>query len=610
MTAAWYRTFFGPDFWRLADEEYTGERTATEAAYLVEVLSREAPGRRVVDLGSGLGRHAAQLTAAGFEVVGVDQSAWAVERARGAEPRARWLVHDLLTAAELPFGPVDAAICVQSFGWSTDAAQRRLLRRLRRHLAPGGLLVLDVSSASAILRAFVGEHAESLPGARVTLRRSFDVETGCNLGSMEVAADGEQPRAHEHRIRLYGVHEARALLREAGWSVLRCDADFTAGRRPDLDSRYVQLLARPVEVPPRGLAIGFHARTAGEPLDLRGAPDEGEFLDPDPATLWTSWLREEAGLRHGEAAGYRFDDPYGGGDLAPVLGRRHGCELDPACVTAGAGITGLLQALAGLAGGGTVLCDHHGHPDLPVWARAAGAEVVRADLARDGATGALEAVADARPDLVLLDRPAVRGVPPSVDEVRRLARAAADAGSLVVVDEAYWNYLDPRSSAVRATLDVPNLVVLGGISKAYRMGGLRVGWAVASGAVAAGVRELVPPLACASLSLAFARHLLGRPGVLAPLRDRVPACRAVLADRLEDSGLPVLAGSPALPWVAVEAGGGAAEHLRAAGIAAKLLRPAHAAVPALLRLAVPLSGERLASLERRLPLAAGAAGEP
>ena len=75
----WYVGFFGEAFWTVATHEYTAERTEREADYLAAVLTDAAPGRRVVDLGCGTGRHAMALARRGFDAVGADVNTWAVE---------------------------------------------------------------------------------------------------------------------------------------------------------------------------------------------------------------------------------------------------------------------------------------------------------------------------------------------------------------------------------------------------------------------------------------------------------------------------------------------------------------------------------------------------
>jgi histidinol-phosphate/aromatic aminotransferase/cobyric acid decarboxylase-like protein len=99
---------------------------------LRRVLQASAPGRRVLDVGRGLGARASELAAAGFEVVGVDASEPAVEEA----------------ARRAPF---DAALCLGCLDSGPDATKLRLLRRLREVLAPGGVLVAEGAAELAAL---------------------------------------------------------------------------------------------------------------------------------------------------------------------------------------------------------------------------------------------------------------------------------------------------------------------------------------------------------------------------------------------------------------------------------------------------------------------------
>lgn len=569
----WYRTFFTDGFWAVADVEYSPERTDAEVTYLEAVLHELAPGRRVVDLGCGKGRHAVALAERGFDVTAIDVA----EELLGDAPTVTWIAHDLLGAASWPLGRVDAAILVQSFGWGSDADQRRLLARVRRHLEPDGLLVLDVSNAAAILRNLAPHVEAELPSGTVALDRSFDVRTGRSVGS--ISLNGHR---REHSIRLYHYDQVEALVRKAGFEVLRADADFERGAPVGVDTRYVQLLARPAPLPPESLAVRFYA----EPppvgaLDLRWSPDEEEFLDPRPRELWSRYVAR-AGFE--AAADYGVDDPYGEARARPAIELHHGVAFPEGAVTFGAGVTMLLREVAQLAAGGDVLVERHGHPDLPAWARALGShvEVVEGDLAR--------LVEETGPALVVVDRPTIEGRVLELDELRRLAAAAEEAGTVVVVDESYATYLGPAASAAPLTLETSSLLVLRGVSKGYCTGGLRVGYAVASAPLAPAVREVACPLAVSSLALGFALELLAAGDVFAPLRARLAVTKPATLEALARLGIEADPAHPALPWVTVPASAEAvlARHRIAARRA-----------DGLLRVAVPLSNERLEALQRR-----------
>ncbi|GAA4055972.1 aminotransferase class I/II-fold pyridoxal phosphate-dependent enzyme [Nonomuraea soli] len=566
----WYADYFTSEYWSFARHEYTGERTEAETAYLLEALGEHAPGRRVLDLGCGIGRHAVGLARHGYRVTGVDICAWALEEARSAADREGVRVGlvegDLLERVELP--EADAAICVQAFGWGRDDEQLALLRRVRERLVPGGLLVLDHSNVAAILRQYRAEDRFEAEGDTFDFRRSYDPLDGRSRGELRVThADGRVAVLRDD-VRLYLPSEVVALVRAAGFDVLRADADFEVGAPVRPETRYVQLLA--VAAPrPRPAVLGHRGSSAE--VDLRWAPDEIDFVRGAIDSAWA-----DVGDPREPSRAYTLDDPYGSARATPVLSRHFGVSLLPSQVVTGAGTTGLLHALAGP---GRLLHTAHAHPDLPAWSAQRGAELRVYAPDQD--------VASERPTTILLERPSVRGDVLPVAQVAELARAASSAGGMLVVDEACAGYLGPESSVVPLTTRMPGLVVLRSLSKGYCCGGLRAGFAICSPDVAETVRQAVPPLGMSALSLEVALRLLDQGDVLAELRQAVAAAKPELVEVLTGLGCRVEQGHPALPWVVTE------DELPP-WLAGRRLH-------GLTRVSVPLSQARRAALRRAVP---------
>lgn len=61
------------------------------------------------------------------------------------------------------------------------------------------------------------------------------------------------------------------------------------------------------------------------------------------------------------------------------------------------------------------------------------------------------------------------------EEIRATAEIAARAGGILLCTEVYMEFL-PAAERVQAFLEAPNAVSVGSLTKAYGMGGLRVGW--------------------------------------------------------------------------------------------------------------------------------------
>lgn len=107
--------------------------------------------------------------------------------------------------------------------------------------------------------------------------------------------------------------------------------------------------------------------------------------------------------------------------------------------------------------------------------------------------------------------------------------AAVPSDVLVVIDEAYLEYAtSERLDAIARYRTHPNVCVLRTFSKAYGLAGLRVGYGIATPAVAAALRRTGVPFGVSSIaqaaaiaSLDAADELAGRVAAVAAERDRV-----------------------------------------------------------------------------------------
>jgi histidinol-phosphate aminotransferase len=119
--------------------------------------------------------------------------------------------------------------------------------------------------------------------------------------------------------------------------------------------------------------------------------------------------------------------------------------------------------------------------------------------------------------------------------------AAVPRHAIVVVDEAYFEYVDVSelSSALRFLSHYPNLIITRTFSKAYALAGLRVGYALSSAAVAGVLERLRESFNVNGLALAAATAALEDQAHVADVCRRTAIERESLAAQLRGLGLIV-----------------------------------------------------------------------
>lgn len=87
-----------------------------------------------------------------------------------------------------------------------------------------------------------------------------------------------------------------------------------------------------------------------------------------------------------------------------------------------------------------------------------------------------------------------------LDDVRRMAEAAREAGSIILVDEAYGDYMDDGRSALALVGEFDNLMVARTFSKGVGLAGVRLGYCVAQPPVIAAFHKVNVPFSESTLA--------------------------------------------------------------------------------------------------------------
>jgi len=216
----WWEDFFSDDYLRTA-EKITDEQIAHEVDFIEHSLSVERGGA-VLDLACGTGRHAVDLGARGYEVVGFDLSLAMLARA-GDEAQDRGVKLNFVQGdmRDMTFeAQFDGVFCWNtSFGYFEEEKNAQVVDRVHRALKAGGLFLLDV-----INRDFVIRQSPSLvwfegDGCVCMDEMIVDFITSRMRVKRTMMFDDGRTRELDYSLRTYSLHELGKILHDHGFKV-------------------------------------------------------------------------------------------------------------------------------------------------------------------------------------------------------------------------------------------------------------------------------------------------------------------------------------------------------------------------------------------------------
>jgi len=226
----WYEQFFGEAYLRTV-RATTPKEVAVECDF-IERAARVPVGARILDVGCGLGEQTVELAARGYHMVGLDISETMVSRAYAeAEDRGLHIdfVHGDMRAMEFE-EPFDAVLCWgTTFGYFTEEENEQTIRQFHQAIKPNGTLLLDVVNRDFLIGSQPNQVWFEVDGAVCMEETDFDYESSRLRVKRRVASHSGQQNDRYYSIRLYALHEIRALLERNGFRV-----DEISGRQATL----------------------------------------------------------------------------------------------------------------------------------------------------------------------------------------------------------------------------------------------------------------------------------------------------------------------------------------------------------------------------------------
>lgn len=242
-----------PWFVDLFDEDYlrtlpflTPQATQAEADFVANAMGL-VPGAQVLDVGCGYGRHAMELAARGFHIVGLDLSTSLLIRGE-EEAQRRGLQINFVRGdmRELDFdAQFDAAYCLFStFGYFDDETNKKTIAHIGRALRPGGRVLIEILNRDYVIADLPTRVWWEGDGCVVLEEVELNYFSSRIQVNRSVVFDDGRQLEQEVSIRAYSLHEVGKLMHAAGFRVLEVSGGYqTRGRFFGNQSRHIIVLA-------------------------------------------------------------------------------------------------------------------------------------------------------------------------------------------------------------------------------------------------------------------------------------------------------------------------------------------------------------------------------
>ncbi len=241
----WFQDLFDEDYLRTLPF-LTPQATQSEAEFVINAMNL-APGAQVLDLGCGYGRHAMELAARGFHVVGLDLSTPLLVRG-GEEAHRRGLTINFVRGdmRELDFeNQFDGVYCLFStFGYFDDETNKKTLQNVARALKPNGKVLVEILNRDYVIADLPTRVWWEGDGCVVLEEVELNYFSSRIQVNRSVVFDDGRQLEQEISVRAYSLHEVGKLMHAAGFRVLEVSGGYQMrGRFFGNQSRHIIVLA-------------------------------------------------------------------------------------------------------------------------------------------------------------------------------------------------------------------------------------------------------------------------------------------------------------------------------------------------------------------------------
>ena len=221
---------------RYYDLLYRDKDYVAEAAYIAGLLERfGVSDKRLLEFGSGTGKHGRLLAKRGYEVTGIERSAEMVAQAEAA-PGFSCQQGDICTVQlGQTFDAVLSLFHVVSYQITNDAVQA-VFARAAEHLEAGGLFVFDVWYSPAVYAQKPEVRVKRIRDEAIEITRVAEpvlhpnenrVDVNYTIFARDLASGAVESMTEKHPMRHFSLPELDLLAASAGFERLCAEAFLT-----------------------------------------------------------------------------------------------------------------------------------------------------------------------------------------------------------------------------------------------------------------------------------------------------------------------------------------------------------------------------------------------
>lgn len=219
--------FENDDFWRdFYPYMFSAERFAAAPEEVNRILALTGcNGGSLLDLCCGPGRHSVEFAKRGFQVTGVDQSTFLLDRAREHASQngatVEWVREDMRNFIR-PDSFDLACNMFTSFGYFKQEEENlRVLRNLYQSLKASGVLIIEALGKERLARVWLNAQATDLPDGSVLVQRPKLHNDWTRVASEWTLIKDGRTKSFNFEHTVYSGRELKDCLLHAGFKQVR-----------------------------------------------------------------------------------------------------------------------------------------------------------------------------------------------------------------------------------------------------------------------------------------------------------------------------------------------------------------------------------------------------